>query len=290
MSKYIPNSFQTPNIVVDVLMNLLNSSELKCYLFAIRHVYGWQDKIERGYAHISLSMFENGFSQFSGTGLTRPTITKSLKTLVKYGVLIKVETDETYAKGQAWTIGENPDIEGLENRKKEDKGDKNKDEVVNNFNQQGLNNLTTGSKKSLPKQTQEKTQVNIPPDKSDGVAPSPKPLTVTRERKPDFDWVIENIFNITGDASISKQVGRRAGKCLRAIKAIHTANDTELTVYHLNQFKAWYRENYAGQIMPRDDSKLSEYYTEFYARGKSQQQQQPSATVHYTSDWINQLK
>lgn len=289
MSKYIPNSFQTPNIVVDELMSLLNSSELKCYLFAIRHVYGWQDKIERGYAHISISMFEHGFSQFSGTGLSRPTITKSLKTLAKYGLLIKVETDETNSKGQAYAIGENPDIEGLEARNDKDKKDKNKDGVVKNFNQKGLNNLTSGSKKSLPKQTQEKTQDNIPPENSDGVEPSSKP-TITRERKPDFDWVIENIFNITGDASISKQVGRRAGKCLRAIKAIHTANDTELTVYHLNQFKAWYRDNYTGQIMPRDDSKLSEYYAEFYARRKSQQQQQPSATVHYTSDWINQLK
>ena len=282
MSKYIPNSFQTPNIVVDVLMNLLNPSELKCYLFAIRHVYGWQDKIERGYAHISISMFEDGFSTFSGTGLTRPTITKSLKTLAKYGVLIKVETDETYSKGQAYAIGENPDIEGLENRK-------NKGKVVKNFNQKGLNNLTTGSKKFLPKQTQEKTQDNISPAEADDVAPSSKPL-VTRERKPDFDWVIENIFNITGDVSISKQVGARAGKCLRAIKAIHTANDTELTVYHLNRFKAWYRDNYEGQTIPRDDSKLSEYYAEFYARSKSQQQQQPSATVHYTSDWIHELE
>ena len=283
MSKYIPNSFQTPNATVDVLMNLLNSSELKCYLYAIRHIYGWQDKIERGYAHISISMFENGFSQFSGTGLTRPTITKSLKALVKYGVLIKVETDDTYNKGQAYAIGENPDIEGLENRK-------NKGKVVKNLNQKGLKILTTGSKKSLPKQTQGKTQDNISPDKSDDVAPSSKPLTVTRERKPDFDWVIENIFNITGDVSISKQVGARAGKCLRAIKAIHTANDTELTVYHLNRFKAWYRDNYEGQTIPRDDSKLSEYYAEFYARSKSQQQQQPSATVHYTSDWIHELE
>lgn len=279
MSKYIPNSFQTPNIVIDELMSLLNEGELKCYLFAIRHVYGWQDKIERGYAHISLSMFEDGFSQFSGTGLTRPTITKSLKVLVKYGVLIKVETDETYSKGQAYAIGENPDIEGLENRK-----------VVKNLNQKGLKILTTGSKKYLPKQTQGKTQVNISPDKSDDVAPSSKPLTVTRERKPDFDWVIENIFNITGDVSISKQVGARAGKCLRAIKAIHKANDTELTVYHLNRFKAWYRDNYEGQTIPRDDSKLSEYYAEFYAWGKSQQQQQPSATVHYTSNWIHELE
>ena len=283
MSKYIPNSFQTPNIVVDVLMNLLNPSELKCYLFAIRHVYGWQDKIERGYAHISLSMFEDGFSTFSGTGLSRPTITKSLKALVKYGVLIKVETDDTYSKGQAYAIGENPDIEGLENRK-------NKDKVVKNLNQKGLKILTTGSKKSLPKQTQGKTQVNLSPDKSDDVAPSSKPATVTRERKPDFDWVIENIFNITGDVSISKQVGARAGKCLRAIKAIHKANDTELTVYHLNRFKAWYRDNYEGQTIPRDDSKLSEYYAEFYAWGKSHQQQQASATVQYTSNWLHELE
>ena len=283
MSKYIPNSFQTPNIVIDELMSLLNEGELKCYLFAIRHVYGWQDKIERGYAHISISMFEDGFSQFSGTGLSRPTITKSLKALVKYGVLIKVETDETYSKGQAYAIGENPDIEGLENRK-------NKDKVVKNLNQKGLKILTTGSKKYLPKQTQGKTQDNISPDKSDDVEPSSKPLAVTRERKPDFDWVIENIFNITGDVSISKQVGARAGKCLRAIKAIHTANDTELTVYHLNRFKAWYRDNYEGQTIPRDDSKLSEYYAEFYAWGKSQQQQQPSATVHYTSNWIHELE
>jgi len=283
MSKYIPNSFQTPNTIVDELMPLLNEGELKCYLFAVRHVYGWQDKIERGYAHISISMFQDGFSQFAGTGLSRPTITKSVKSLVKYRVLIKVETDDTNRKGQAFAIGENPDIEGLDNRK-------NKDKVVKNVNQQGLKILTSTSKKSLPKQTQGKTQVNLSPENSDDVAPSPKPLTVTRERKPDFDWVIENIFNIGYGIAISKQVGARAGKCLRAIKAIHTANGTEFTVYHLNRFQSWYRDNYEGQMMPRDDSKLSEYYAEFYAWGKSQQQQQPSATVHYTSNWIHELE
>lgn len=274
MSKYIPNSFQTPNVLVDEIMPLLSEGELKVYLFAIRHVYGWQDKLEKGYAHISLSMFENGFSRFAGTGVSKPTITKALKELVRYKLLVKVPTSQTNVKGQAYAIGGEPNLEGLLSRKQKTK----KKGVVKIVNQKGLNDLTGGSKDSLPNKIQVKKQVKL----------SASADVVKRNEL--FDWVVEHIFGVDPYINISRQTGARSGKSLQALKAIHTANNTELTLSHLEAFKGWYSQHYPEQTIPRTDTKLAEYYSEFYSWAKRRQEGVQSTPEYVTNDWMEVIE
>jgi len=54
-SNYIPNSFQTPNVLVDEIMPLLTPQEWLVLSFATRHILGWHDRIHERRAPISLS-------------------------------------------------------------------------------------------------------------------------------------------------------------------------------------------------------------------------------------------
>jgi hypothetical protein len=101
----IPNSFQTPNVVVDRLMGLLTPSETIVLIFTVRHVLGWRDKIEDQSGYISLTMYEQGFTSsngqmFGGCGLSRTAVVAALRILVQYGVLRKI--GEAKNKGQHW--------------------------------------------------------------------------------------------------------------------------------------------------------------------------------------------
>lgn len=269
MSKYIPNSHQTPNVLVDEIMHLLTESELKCYLFAIRHVYGWQDKIERGYAHISLSMFQNGFSTFSGTGLARSTVSSAIDSLVEYRLLLKM--DKSTRNGQAYAIGENPDIDGLNLRKSGKKSTGSNSELVGNSNQQQYEIATVTSSKFEPKQTQDKTQEQTAPKNGEA-----------RPRDEVFDWLAQNIYQQRADGTIPKSIGGRVAKTKRVLCEIHDANGTDITVAHLDKFRQWWLRAYSGLTMPRSAEKLVVYYNEFYQSHKTvaqPQQQQYDLTV-----------
>ena len=257
MSKFVPNSHQTPNVLVDEIMHLLTESELKCYLFAIRHIYGWQDKIERGYAHISLSMFENGFSTFNGTGLSRSAVNKALKSLVEYRLLLKL--DMSTRDGQAYAIGENPDIKALEARKDDTKSNGSNSALVLNSNQQQYEITTATSSKFVPKQTQGKTQEQTAPKNGDA-----RP----RKRDANFDWLAVNIFNQDAER-IAKRAGGRIAKAKKSLQEIHALHGTELTPAHLDKFVSWWKREYAGLAMPMADDKLAQYYGEFYASQKN---------------------
>lgn len=102
----IPNSFQTPNVIVDRLMGLLTPEEYMVLSYAMRHILGWKDRIADRNANISLSMFEQGFTHngttYGGTGLTRPQVSRALKSLVEYGVMQK--TGEATKDGQRWAL------------------------------------------------------------------------------------------------------------------------------------------------------------------------------------------
>lgn len=41
MSRFIPNSFQVPNAVIDELMSVLSGAEFKCYMLVVRQTTGW---------------------------------------------------------------------------------------------------------------------------------------------------------------------------------------------------------------------------------------------------------
>jgi hypothetical protein len=218
MSKFIPNSFQTPNAVVDDLMNLLTGSELKVLLFTIRHIFGWQDKIALNKAPISLSMYTDGYGDFAGVGLGRPTVVKALNALTEYQVLIKVGKPTN--RGQVWSIGNNPDIEGLRTRNNtETEKLKGRMESVRSgkanlpvkpINQNQLSQLTSSGKANLPNKTQDKTQDKekpLPPVPSGEISPSdsitdvnpetvdakPKPKTKKSKSPPSYRTAIFNV-------------------------------------------------------------------------------------------------
>lgn len=121
-AKIIPNAFQSPNDYVDIAMELLSGEEYKCLSFAARHILGWQDKINSREGVISLSMFEHGYADASGTryggsGVNRATLIAALENLVTYGLLVKI--GDPTPDGQRWQLGASPDWNGLLKRRDE---------------------------------------------------------------------------------------------------------------------------------------------------------------------------
>lgn len=99
---FLPNSFQTPNAIVDKYGPYLTSDEIRVWLYACRHILGWGDKISSRRRRISLSMFINGYGLFPGCGLNRGAIIQALNGLFKYGLLLKIGA--ATQDGQMWEI------------------------------------------------------------------------------------------------------------------------------------------------------------------------------------------
>jgi len=276
----VPGWFQTGNFVVDDLMHLLTGSEYKVYMFAVRHIYGWQDKVERGYANISLSMFEDGFSRFGGVGLSRPTITSALDKLVQYRLLVKI--GKAGNKGQAWAIGKDIDLDGLIERNI-NKGKGSKESLpVKEFNQNQLNDLTATSKKTLPNQTQDQKQDKVsPPDESDG-----QPPVKTKRENPFGDGVIEAVaqpmFNATPDTI---QKGNHV--VYSVINGIRDAykmvgdvpNDKDAVKHAVTDFLNWYARKYPNVPYVRQRGKLAMHYVEFLNNHKTSLQSQEKRRI-----------
>lgn len=110
MSDFIPNTFQTPNAIIDRLMPLLTDSEFRVLMFMTRHILGWQRKAASRRASISLSNFENGFSyttpdgevSYPGCGVSLPAIRDALKGLQKYRIISAIGKPK--AIGQEWEL------------------------------------------------------------------------------------------------------------------------------------------------------------------------------------------
>lgn len=103
---FIPNSFQTPNVYVDKLMGLLTPEEFVVLIYAIRRILGFQKRQDR----ISLSQFakgtqaSDGMYYDSGTGLSVPTIRRCLGNLVRYGLMRRVDENNTDNEGTLWEL------------------------------------------------------------------------------------------------------------------------------------------------------------------------------------------
>ena len=285
MNKYIPNSFQTPNAIVDEIMNYLSGNEMKVLLFTVRHIYGWQDRIILKTAYISLTMYEKGFGEYSGVGLSRPTINTILSTLTKYRVLIR--EGKPTSKGQQWSIGENPDIEGLKNRNEEQRNatkpklqkarkqksaSKTIKPVVKDFNQYQLNGLTDTGKTVLPKQTQEQTQLKTMSSGDDSDT-----FKIPKEtRDTIFNHIALKVWNLKPDAlqalpeKTRKRTSTRIGMVTSVVCDIHTSKKTLPLAKHIDLFvDEWYPDNYPDQPMIKDANKWAEYYLDFYDKQKA---------------------
>ncbi|MDA3807108.1 MAG: replication protein [Thiomicrorhabdus sp.] len=88
MSKFIPNSFQVPNIIIDEYMAAMSASAFKCYMLIIRKTKGW-NKSKDGLA----------YSQFhEGTGINgRATIRKALDELIACGLVKQQSSKGNYS-------------------------------------------------------------------------------------------------------------------------------------------------------------------------------------------------
>jgi len=69
-NKYVPNSFQTPNVIIDRFMHLLTNPELRVLMFMIRHILGWHDRVESKRGCIPQSWFTDGVDMTNKNGET----------------------------------------------------------------------------------------------------------------------------------------------------------------------------------------------------------------------------
>ena len=107
-SKIIPNSYQTPNFLVDVIMRLLTGNEQKCVDVICRKTFGWQKRSDR----ISKSQLI-GF-----TGIGSQSVDRCMAELVKYRVVIRV-AESIHNLGVEWSIQTDDgliDLTGLRER------------------------------------------------------------------------------------------------------------------------------------------------------------------------------
>ncbi len=107
MSTLLPNTFQCFNLYIDRAMEHLTDSEVRVLWYATRHILGWQDKIKKQHGHISITMFEQGYStesgkHYGGCGLGRGAIITACKGLVEFHFLNRI--GETNEYGQEWEL------------------------------------------------------------------------------------------------------------------------------------------------------------------------------------------
>lgn len=81
MSKFIPNSFQVPNALVDELMDKMSGNAFKCLVFIIRKTRGWHKESDR----ISLT-------QFQSRGMAKNTAIRALDELIALGLVERIES------------------------------------------------------------------------------------------------------------------------------------------------------------------------------------------------------
>lgn len=87
-SKFIPNSFQVPNAVVDELMDDLKDVEFRCYITLIRQTTGWNKQFD----FISVSQFQ----KFTGRGKT--AIVAAMRNLQNLGLVVELEQTKNGVK------------------------------------------------------------------------------------------------------------------------------------------------------------------------------------------------
>ena len=82
MSKYIPNAFQMPNIIIDEYMARLSGNAFKAYALVTRKTTGWQKELD----YIPISQFKEK------CGIKKPeTVTAVIKELKEIGLIICIE-------------------------------------------------------------------------------------------------------------------------------------------------------------------------------------------------------
>lgn len=265
MSTHIPNSFQTPNLFIDRAMEHLTDSEFRVLMFATRHIYGWQDRVEKNLAYISLKMFEDGYTtkdgqQYYGCGLSRGAIIKAVQSLVDYGLLAR--DGKPTEKGQAYKIGEVIDWNRLEQRTAKRRDDYQKKTVKATETRQGVTSDVPVTSHDTTKVTSDVTmQGNVARTESNtssNTSSNPPMAGAKRQRvvNPVFNLVALKSFGISDTAKLDGQAGR-IGKVTGWLKK-HGATEENVTAFYL-----WYARETKAASPPRDVDKFVEWYVKF---------------------------
>lgn len=90
----IPNSYQTPNWLVDTVMRLLTGNEWKCIDVICRKTFGWQKRSDR----IAKSQI------MDLTGLGDDAIDTSMSNLVRFGLVVRVAENDVANRGVEWAL------------------------------------------------------------------------------------------------------------------------------------------------------------------------------------------
>ena len=297
-STLLPNTFQTPNDYIDQALELLTSEEFKCLMFAVRHIYGWQDKIGSRRSCISFTMFEHGIptnsdKHYGGTGLARVAIQKALDALDHYKLLIKQGAPTT--KGQEYEIGVEPDWEGLRqreadrlemNRLRTEKARKNrkpkkvkptetKDVARSQTNHRlveltdytqldgltssQLDTLTDGRLDGLTESNPSlQTQSN-----KDIAAPQngadELPEIKIIKRSEMFVAVAGGIFEIFDTTALDKKLVVLVNKVVRWLRENSPGAKPET----IKAFSGWYKNKFPGAALPQDETKFAKHFMAF---------------------------
>ncbi|MBA7493140.1 hypothetical protein ES702_03695 [subsurface metagenome] len=98
-----PTYTQTPNEVFDVLLDMLNGSELKVLLYIIRRTFGFKKESD----NISLNQIVNGIKkkdgsiQDYGTGISKLSARKAVKRLIDKNVILKIRRKDKSGKDKS---------------------------------------------------------------------------------------------------------------------------------------------------------------------------------------------
>jgi len=133
MSKYIPNSYQTPNIIVDELITKITDAEFKIYHVIIRNTTGWQRSRTDTLTVEKICNI---------VGKSKPTVIKALTGLIELKLIKRYGKQRT-----GYKYGVNFSIDGERTKTK-------KKLMVKNFYQlkydQWLKTFTINGKELLP--------------------------------------------------------------------------------------------------------------------------------------------
>ena len=97
-SELIPNTFPVPNWIIDRgIWALLNDQERTCYMIVIRKTLGWWKRTDRIAKSIIVKL----------SGFSPATVTKTMKSLVYFGLVDRVSENNSNNEGIEW--GYQPD-------------------------------------------------------------------------------------------------------------------------------------------------------------------------------------
>ncbi|MXN88574.1 replication protein [Pasteurella canis] len=124
-NKFIPNSFQVPNVIVDELIADMKEAELKCFLLVIRKTTGWQKEMDA----ISVSQFMVALK------LSKQSVISGCDRLIEKGLLVKTKG---FRNTNVFSLDWSKILTSQENRRV-----KNLDTTSQNFRQDHVKNLDT---------------------------------------------------------------------------------------------------------------------------------------------------